>query len=562
VITVADPPATRPRPAALARVHWLDVAVVMLIVAYTLSLIPGLTRWPPLINDEGREANLFWAASRVDPAAERINAHRGFSTWGNGGIQGFTAGLIFRALGVSVFTARLTSLVWSAGLLLATYLLGRYYWGRAAGLAAIVLLAVSDAFLVSSHTLRPDIQVITLALTAVLLAEIGVSRQQPRWLLLAGYLLGLGFDVHPNTLGLMPMIGAVLLVRQGWGFWREWHLRFLIGGLVLAAVQYLLFRFVPDPAGFLGGLQYWVGVDKAPPAGRVGGGGVSTLLSNELARYWDYFGEEPLELSMVAIGLLAGLWWAIRGDRGARIIWLGLIAEAVFFVVAVSTKSKYYMLLTYPFFVLFLGRVAQEVSFGWLSRARPHPNPPRARGGSAIDQTLESGPLPAHRQGWSGVSFGRSSYGKRAIAASAVFIALIALAVYFPLKGEDRAWENYIRARRYRAGQEYTQLTARLDELAGPGARILAPPVYWIGLKGHPYTDIYVFERLSKQMNMSPGQFLEETRPDIVITDAKIATDRRIQRLLYNELDARSKVELVVRHKNYGDVAIYRLHWN
>jgi hypothetical protein len=61
---------------------------------------------------------------------------------------------------------------------------------------------------------------------------------------------------------------------------------------------------------------------------------------------------------------------------------------------------------------------------------------------------------------------------------------------------------------------------------------------------------------------MSPGHFLEETRPDIVITDAKIATDRRIQRLLYNELDARSNVELVVRHKNYGDVAIYRLHWN
>ena len=48
-------------------------------------------------------------------------------------------------------------------------------------------------------------------------------------------------------------------------------------------------------------------------------------------------------------------------------------------------------------------------------------------------------------------------------------------------KAEDRAWENYIRARRYRAGQEYTQLTARLHELAGPGASILAPPVYWIG---------------------------------------------------------------------------------
>ena len=86
--------------------------------------------------------------------------------------------------------------------------------------------------------------------------------------------------------------------------------------------------------------------------------------------------------------------------------------------------------------------------------------------------------------------------------------------------------------------------------------------MYWIGLKDHPYTDIYVFERLSRQMDMSAAQFLEETRPDMVITDAKIATDRRVERLLYNELDTRAQYELVVRHKNFGDVAIYRLKWS
>jgi 4-amino-4-deoxy-L-arabinose transferase-like glycosyltransferase len=526
VIAKADHASDRLRLPQIAATRWVEAIVVVLILAYVVALIPGLTRWPPLINDEGREANIFWSATGIDPSAERMNAHRGFPTWGNGGIQGFTAGLIFRALGVSVFSARFTSLVWAAGLLLATYALGRYYWGRAAGLAAIALLAVSDAFLVSSHTLRPDVEVITLVLAAVLLAEIGVKRDQPRWLLPAGYLLGLGFDVHPNTLGLMPMMGAVLLVRQGWGFWRRPHLRFLIGGLILAALQYLLFRFVPDPGGFMAGLRYWVGVDKAPPAGRAGGGGLGTLISNELARYWDYFGEEPLELALVLAGLLAGLWWAIRGDRGSRVILLGLLAAFVFFTVAVSTKSKYYMLLTYPFYMLFVGRLIKECSFGLIG------------------------------------AFVQSAAGRSFIAASAIFVALISLAAYYPLKVEDRAWENYIRARRYRAGQEYTQLTARLDELAGPGARIVAPPVYWIGLKEHPYTDIYVFERLSRQMNMTPAQFLEETRPDIVITDAKIATDRRVERLLYNELDSRSKFELVVRHKNYGDVAIYRLKWN
>lgn len=141
-----------------------------------------------------------------------------------------------------------------------------------------------------------------------------------------------------------------------------------------------------------------------------------------------------------------------------------------------------------------------------------------------------------------------------------LLLGVFVLAVMvWPLKLDERAWDNYIQARRYRAGQEYTQLTTQLNELAGPGARILAPPVYWVGLSNHPYIDIFVFERLERQYGMSAAQFLDEVRPDFVITDAKIATDRRIERLLYNELDSRAQYELIVRHKNYGDVAIYRL---
>ena len=47
-----------------------------------------------------------------------------------------------------------------------------------------------------------------------------------------------------------------------------------------------------------------------------------------------------------------------------------------------------------------------------------------------------------------------------------------------------------------------------------------------------------------------------------VIGDQRLVCEiceRRVERLLYNELDSRSRYELIVRHKNYGDVAIYRL---
>lgn len=515
-----------------------DLAVVVLVVAYTVVLMPGLTRWPPLINDEGREANLFWVASGADPAAERMNAYRGFSTWGNGGLQGATSAVVFRLGGMGVFQARLTSLIWGGLLLLVVYWLGRRYWSRAVGLAAAVMLAVSNPFLVATHTLRPDVQVVTMVLGALLLAERSVDpgRRRPLvWAFLGGLLLGLVVDTHPNGAAFFPLVGLVYPLRLGWrSFLRHRVTWAFVLGMVAAALYYLSVRFLPDPAGFVAGLSYWVGVDKAPPAVRAAGGigaRLGGMLLAEVARYQDYFGEEPLELLVVLLGLGGGLWMALRGSHPARLVWLGLLFAFGFFVVAVSTKSKYYMLLTYPLYLLLLARVLERVA-AWVASKTPHPPTPLSR-------ARERG------QGVRGV----------------ILAVLVVVVMVWPLKLDERAWDNYIRARRYREGQDYLELTSRLKEIAGPDARILAPPVYWIGMHEHPYSDIYVYERVERQYGMTPAQYLDEIRPDLVITDAKIATERRVERLLYNELDSRAKYDLIVRHKNYGDVAVYRLTW-
>jgi 4-amino-4-deoxy-L-arabinose transferase-like glycosyltransferase len=527
----------------------MDLLVVVVVVAYAIVLMPGLTRWPPLINDEGREANVFWVASGADPAAERMNAHRGFSTWGNGGLQGATAAVIFRLGGVGVFQARLTSLIWGGLLLLVVYWLGRRYWGRAVGLAATTLLAVSNPFLVATHTLRPDVQVVTIVLGALLLAERSLDLAARRALVtafLAGLLLGLVVDTHPNGAAFFPLVGLVYPLRLGWRtFLRRRETWLFMAGIVAAALYYLAVRFVPDPGGFLTAVGYWVGVDKAPPAVRaagVGSGGklVSMVLS-EVSRYQDYFGEEPLELAVVVLGLAGGCWMAIRGSHPARVIVLGLLFAAGFFVLAVSTKSKYYMLLSYPLYLLLLARVLERLAT-WIASKAPQPaGPPVPREGAGEQDFLSL---------WERV-------GVRGIVLTVLVLAIMV----WPMKLDARAWDNYIQARRYREGQEYLLLTSQLSELAGPGAKVLAPPVYWIGMHDHPFVDIYVYERVERQYGLTPAEFLDEIRPDIVITDAKIATERRVERSLYNELDSRARYELIARHKNYGDVAVYRLNW-
>ncbi|MDP8923098.1 MAG: glycosyltransferase family 39 protein [Chloroflexota bacterium] len=549
----------------LANGRLVDWLVVLLIAAYIVAMLSGLTHWPPPINDEGREANLFWIASGADPAAERMNAHRGFPTWGNGGLQGFTAAVIFRLAGLGVFQARLTSLLWGGLLLLVVYWLGRRYWNRAVGLAAVAMLAVADPFLVSTHTLRPDIQVVTMVLGALLLAEKAVDRagaparadvaqhasSLPRLLVgsvtfafASGLLLGLVVDTHPNGLAFFPLVGLMFLLRQGIGCFRRPEVWVFALGIVAAALYYLAVRFLPDPAGFMAAMGYWLGVDKAPPVARGGGaGGLFGLLGNEVGRYVDYFGEEPLELALVLLGLGGGLWMAVRGSYPARLFWLGLLFAFAFFVVAVSMKSKYYMLLTYPIYLLLAARVLERAA-AWVGE----------RLGPWLDGRVARTPPPESPPAFGGLHGGT-------LVAGGVLAALVIGAMLWPLRAEERAWDNYIRARRYREGQDLTRLTAQLDRLAGPDAKILAPPVYWLGLHDHPFVDIYVYERLERQYGMTPAQFLAETRPDFVITDAKIATEKRVEKLLYTELDARAERQMIVRHKNFGDVAVYRLTW-
>lgn len=504
----------------------LDLAALGLIVLYLLVMLPALTRFPPLNNDEGREAQLSWVASGLQPGAERMNAYRGFGTWGTGGLQGATTVVLFHLFEHTplqaslVYQARLTSLVWGGLLLGVVYWLGRQYWGRAVGLGAAVLLAVSDPFLLGTHTLRPDVQVVTLALLALALVEHGVQSGRAWPPLLAGALLGLSFDTHMNTLALMPLVAGAPLVRYGRSVWRRRTVWLLAAGLGLATVYYVAVRIVPDPSGYFSGLRYWIGLDKAPPLVRQGGG-LLAQVQLELLRYADYFGisaggiEEPAELGLVLFGLTLAVWRAVRGSRPDRVLLLGLLALSGVFVVAVSTKSRYYMLLSYPIYALFIARGLQQ---------------------------LLSGP-------------------RRPMLAQAALVGLVALGAVWPLKVQERTWDKYVRATRYRAGQEYYSLTTQLQHLAGPGARIMAPPLYWFGFHDQQFTDIFVYERVRRQYGESPAQFLEAVRPDFVITDAKIATDKTIERELYRALDERARYELIVRHKNYGDVAVYRLSW-
>jgi hypothetical protein len=67
----------------------------------------------------------------------------------------------------------------------------------------------------------------------------------------------------------------------------------------------------------------------------------------------------------------------------------------------------------------------------------------------------------------------------------------------------------------------YYALIADIRAVVPPGATILGPPLYWIGLYDHPYTDYYVWERLRAERRERFSSYAARLKPDLVVLDAK-----------------------------------------
>jgi hypothetical protein len=495
------PPAAK---RAAARSDWLLVGA---IIVYLLANLPFLVAWPAVNGDEGREANAFWVSSGVDPSAQTLDPLYRHDPLYKGGLQGLTTGISFRLLGLGLFQGRLVSLIWGGLLLVATFLAGRRLYGPAAGYIAVLFLAVSQPWLVSSHIIRPDIVVATLVMAGLYCALRGVQDGGRPWHLVAGLCLGLSFDVHPNSLAFMPMVGLVYVSRYGWRAVLSWDAWMYAAGIAVGAVYYIAVRIAPDPMHFMEAFQYWIGVDKRPPALATRGG---SAFDAELGRWTQYLGHRWMEGALLAIGVVTA---AIRMIRQRRVdpVLSGLIASLVVFTILVSSKTEFYMILFFPGLILMVAAALSDVA-----------------------DRLE---------------------GARLLASA--FLVLMAVGVM----GFEDNFRDVVQAASDFEDRDYGSLTAQIQAAVPAGSRVIGPPVFWIGLNRPPYyldyVDFYVWERIRRERNVTWAQFVAEINPQYVVFDSKSKSDVTNSNPRFME----SNAELVAsfRHVNYTRIEVWKM---
>jgi 4-amino-4-deoxy-L-arabinose transferase-like glycosyltransferase len=133
----------------------------------------------------------------------------------------------FQALSARIFGFSSWSLLLPGAVAgaLAVYLLivtVRRVWGRAAGLAAGLVLALTPVAVAASRSNSPDATLMLAAVGAAFLAERAITTGRARWMILAGAVCGFGFLTKLLVVGLvMPGLWLGYLVAARAPFWRR-----------------------------------------------------------------------------------------------------------------------------------------------------------------------------------------------------------------------------------------------------------------------------------------------------------------------------------------------------
>ncbi len=128
-------------------------------------------------------------------------------------------------------------------MLIGVYLFSRQFYNPTTAALATLLLSLSWPFIQASHYIRPDITLAFFVILALICYLTGYLHQK-RWaFFVAGLLIGLSIDVHPNGLFFAISLGLMHIVIFRKKLFNNPATWLFTGGAALAALYYFGYRY-------------------------------------------------------------------------------------------------------------------------------------------------------------------------------------------------------------------------------------------------------------------------------------------------------------------------------
>jgi 4-amino-4-deoxy-L-arabinose transferase-like glycosyltransferase len=291
----------------------------------------------------------------------------------------WTTGLVWRVTGESAVVGRLMAILWSVLGVAALYGLGRRLLGRAGGLAAATLMAVSPGVVYFGRSFLSDTPMLTLMIAAVWAWEVFFERPTRAIFVMATALTALAALVKLPAILVLAPIAGVALRHRGWGAALDLRLwAAVVAAGAATAAWYLhadrlfletgLTQAVFRPSGTYP-------PDLAPGVTFVSVSHWATAARLWAADTWSQLGDRFWQLHLTpfgATGALVGIWIAPWRARLPIDLWA--LAGALLLVVALEGQywHEFHQLpLLPPLFLYFGAAAAPLFEPAWRQRLLP-----------------------------------------------------------------------------------------------------------------------------------------------------------------------------------------------
>ena len=223
--------------------------IALISIVCLCVLLFKLDAFPRIWFDEGYKLNEAYTVAHDGLyASYTVNGYVPFDPGTSGGPADILpAALAIKLLGATIFTARLSSVLYTLLASLVLYQMGSYLWGKMAALFCVLLLIASPPISQVSFTLmgRQSLSEATafslMILGMWILSYAWRSRSLP-WSIISGLIMGLGMLSKTQiAIGLIPALMAV----AGWRFLRERKgLLYLFAPAAMVVAVFVLWMFI------------------------------------------------------------------------------------------------------------------------------------------------------------------------------------------------------------------------------------------------------------------------------------------------------------------------------
>lgn len=437
--------------------------LIMLMLGYHLAY---LVRYPAVHGDEAWNASASWHWLTTGNNFDFIHAGP-LDQFGNEWVRRPFIGqapwtLVFWALGLGLFQARLVSWFFGAVVLLLTVMVGSKLYNRLTGLLAALLLSLSQPFLLSAHTARQDMMFTALVLLAFWLVLIAFEKEVGWAHLLAGLSIGLAFDVHLNASLFVLPLAALYLAEYRTGILKQRGTWLVAAGGAAGIAYFSVLHLLPGNGTFFTLNRFNFALESdLPPIETLNLHHLLGSLRDEVGIY--HFYDNGLAFALVGTGLVYLLARHTHEDR-RLLVFVG--TALLSFVLFRGRTSDMYAIIIYPFFMMI-------VAAGFVGLL-----------------AVPAQPL-----------------GQRAF----VLMLLLLFAVS-SIRHVARPFSEY-------KNYDYGGITTQIDAVIPPNARVVGLPTWWLGLADHPYLSSLNLNYYNFFNGTSLQEGMEMMRPDVVIVD-------------------------------------------